>query len=92
MGKREKEINAKYTVQRTKWEFSLIVQLVKNPPAMQESACNARDPRSIAGSGRSPGEGNGNPLQCSCLENPVEKEPGGLQTTWVARLDSRLSN
>ena len=36
----------------------------------KESACNAGDPGSILGSGRSPGGGNGNPLQCSCLENP----------------------
>ena len=36
----------------------------------KESACNARDLGSIPGSGRSPGEGNGNPLQYSCLENP----------------------
>ena len=34
------------------------------------SACNVGDLGSIPGSGRSPGEGNGNPLQCSCLENP----------------------
>ena len=34
------------------------------------SACNSGDPGSIPGSGRSSGEGNGNPLQCSCLENP----------------------
>ena len=32
----------------------------------------------IPGSGRSPGEGNGNPLQYSCLENPMTEEPGGL--------------
>ena len=36
------------------------------------SACNAGDPSSITGSGRSPGEGNGNPLQYSCLENPMD--------------------
>ena len=36
------------------------------------SACNAGDLGSIPGSGRSPGEGNGNPLQYSCLENPIE--------------------
>ena len=36
------------------------------------SACNAGDPGSIPGSGRSPGEGNGNPLQNSCLEDPME--------------------
>ena len=34
----------------------------------KESACNAGDPGLILGLGRSPGEGNGNPLQCSCLE------------------------
>ena len=36
------------------------------------SACNAGDPCSIPGSGRSPGEGNGNPLQYSCLENSMD--------------------
>ena len=37
------------------------------------SVYNAGDPGSIPGSGRSPGEGNGNPLQYSCLENPVDR-------------------
>ena len=36
------------------------------------SAYNAGDPALIPGLGRSPGEGNGNPLQCSCLENPMD--------------------
>ena len=35
------------------------------------SACNARDPASIPGLGRSPGKGNGNPFQHSCLGNPM---------------------
>ena len=48
--------------------------VVKNLPA------NAGDVGSILGSGRSPGEGNGNPLQYSCLENPWTEEPGGLQS------------
>ena len=39
----------------------------------KESALNAGDPGSIPGSGRSPGEGNGNPLQYSCLENPMDR-------------------
>ena len=39
----------------------------------KESACNAADPGSIPGSGRSPGEGHSNPLQYSCLENPMDK-------------------
>ena len=41
---------------------------------VKESASNAGDPSSIPGSGRSPGEGNGNPLQYSCLENPMDGE------------------
>ena len=45
----------------------------------KESACKARDPDLIPGSGRSPGEGNGNPLQYSCLENPMDRGACGLQ-------------
>ena len=50
--------------------------MVKNLPA------NARDNRMglILGSGRSPGEGNGYPLQDSCLGNPMNGGPGGLQS------------
>ena len=44
--------------------------MVKNPLA---SAGDIRDMGSIPGLGRSPGEGNGNPPQCSCLENPMER-------------------
>ena len=39
----------------------------------KESACKAGDPDSIPGSGRSPGEGNGNPLQYSCLKNSMDR-------------------
>ena len=39
----------------------------------KESACNAGDPGSIPGSGICPGEGNGNPLQYSCLENSMDR-------------------
>ena len=52
---------------------------------VKASACNAGDLGSIPGSGRSPGEGNGNPLQYSCLENPME-EPGGLQSMGSQRV------
>ena len=41
-------------------------------PVGEESACNAGDTGSVSGSGRSPGEGNGSPLQYSCLENPMD--------------------
>ena len=47
-----------------KVQVSLVAQMVK------ESVCNAGDPGLIPGSGRCPGERNGNPLQYSCLENP----------------------
>ena len=39
----------------------------------KESACNARNSGSVPGPGRSPGEGNGNPVQYSCLENPMDR-------------------
>ena len=45
----------------------------------QSSACNAGDLDLIPGLGRSPGEGNGNPLQYSCLENPMDR--GAWQAT-----------
>ena len=57
-----------YTVQE--WA-SLMAQMVKNQPAM-------RKPRFYPGSGRSPGEWNGYPLQYSCRENPMV--PCGLQS------------
>ena len=45
----------------------------------KEYAYNTEDAGLIPGSGRFPGEGNGNPLQHSCLENSMKEEPGGLQ-------------
>ena len=45
-----------------------------------DSACNAGGTVPISGSGRSPGEENGNPFQYSCLGIPWTKEPGGLQS------------
>ena len=46
---------------------------------VKDSACNARDPGSISGSGRSPREDNGNPHQYSCLQNPMDR--GDWQAT-----------
>ena len=52
-------------------------------PDGKESACNARNPSSLPGSGRSPGEQNGYPLQYSCLENSMDiEETGRLQSLW----------
>ena len=57
--------------------------MVKNPPA---KAGNVRDVDSIPGSGRSPGEGHGNPLQYSCLENSMDRE--ACQAVWSIGLQS----
>ena len=51
---------------------SLVAQSVKNSLAMQETACDTVDWGSIPGSGRSSGDGNGNPLQYSCLGNRMD--------------------
>ena len=52
------------------------------------SACNAGDPGSIPGLGRSPGEGNGNPLQYSCLENPMDRGAWRATVHGVAESDT----
>ena len=58
----------------------LIAQLVK------ESACNAADPGSIPGLGRSPGEGSGNPLQYSCTEKAMDRGAWQATVHGVARV------
>ena len=52
---------------------SLVAQMIKNLPAMQETVCTAGDTSLIPGSARSSGEGNRYPLQYSCLENPMHR-------------------
>ena len=56
------------------------------------SAYNAGDPHSIPGSGRSPGEGNGNPLQYSCLENPMDGGAWQAAVHGVAESQTRLND
>ena len=57
----------------------------------KESPCNAGDLGSICGSGRSLGEGNGNPLQYSCLENPMDRGAWWATVRGVAKeLDTTL--
>ena len=56
-----------------------------------ESACNATDPGSIPGSGRFSGKGNGNPLQYSCLENPMNGGAWKAIVCGVAKSQTQLS-
>ena len=55
-------------------------------------AYNARDQGLIPGSGRSPGEGNGNPLQYSCLENPMDRGDWLAIVHGVAKSQTRLND
>ena len=64
---------------------SLVAKTVK-------SLSNAGDPGSIPGSGRSPGEGNGNPLQYSCLESPMERRVWQATVHGVTKSQTRLNN
>ena len=57
----------------------------------EESACNAGDLGSIPESGRSPGEGNSNPLQYSCLENPMHRGAWWATVHGVAKSWTQLS-
>ena len=68
------------------WWASLVAQMLKNLPAMQETWV------SIPGSGRSPREGNGNPLQYSGLGNPMERGAYGVTVHGLAKSQTRLSD
>ena len=57
----------------------------------KESAGNAGDPGSIPGSGRSPGEGKGNPLQYACLETPMERRAWWATVHGVTRVGHDLA-
>ena len=74
---------------------SQVVPLVKNPPA---NAGSISDEGLIPGLGRSPGGGHGNPLQCSCPENPMDRRAGRLivhrvtkSLTWLKQLSLHTS-
>ena len=59
--------------------------------AGKESACTAGDPGSVLGLGRSPGKGNGNPLQYSCLEDPMDRGAWQATVHGVARVGHNLA-
>ena len=90
---REKRCIERKTRTRSKLSFALSQRGWGFPHSSvdTESACNAGDLGSIPGTGRSPGEGNGSPLQYSCLENPMDR--GAWQATihGVARVGHDLA-
>ena len=59
--------------------------------SVKEHACNVGDIGSIPGSGRSPGEGNGNPLQSSCLGNPMDSVAWWATVHGVAKNSHNLT-
>ena len=65
---------------------SQVALVVKNPPA------NTGDSGSIPGSGRSPGGGNGIPLQCSCLENSMDRRARQVTVHGVTKSQTRMSD
>ena len=71
---------------------SLVAQSVKNPPAMQETTCNAVDLGSIPGLRLSSGEGNDNPLQSSCLENPMDRKAWQATVHGIIKSQAQLSD
>ena len=80
---------SEFILQADGWEKSMLQHIRSGFPGGSEvkvSAWNAGDLGLILGSGRSPGEGNGNPLQYSCLENPMEGGAGGLQSMGSQRV------
>ena len=75
------------------WKFDL--KWILGFPGGSEvkaSACNIGDLGSIPGSGRSPGEGNGSPLQYSCLENPMDRGAWQATVHGVAKSQTPLSD
>ena len=56
----------------------------------KEPACNAGDPGSVPGLGRSPGEGNGNPFHYSCLEKPMDRGAWRVTVHGVTKSGTRL--
>ena len=68
---------------------SQVALVVKNPPA---NAGGARDAGSIPGLGKSPGAGSGNPLQYSCLQNPMDREAWQATVHGAAKSQTQLSN
>ena len=77
------------------WQLTCCLQTIVGFPCSsvsKESACSAGDMGSIPGLGRSPGEGNGNPLQYSSLENLMDRGAWWAAVHGVAKSRARLSD
>ena len=72
--------------------YRIIYIMLPGGSEVKAFACNAGDLGSISGSGRSPGEGNGNPLQYSCLENPMDGGAWKATVHGVAKSRTRMSD
>ena len=70
----------------------VVIHTVTGDSEGKEFTCNAGDPVSIPGSGRSPGEGHGNPLQYPCLENPHGQRSLVGYSPWVTKSQTWLND
>ena len=77
--------SASQLVSKASWLYQLSFKGFPHSSVDKQSACNAGDPGSIPGWERSPGEGNGNPLQYSRLENPTDRGAWQASVHGVAR-------
>ena len=84
---------AEHSKDRAKCSFTPegVIPLFPYSSEGKESACNARDPSLIPGLGRSSGEGNGNPLQYSCMENPMDRGAWQATVHGIARVGHDLA-
>ena len=71
--------------------FGLTIKNHYDSSVGKSSACNAGDPGLILGLGRSPGEGNDNPVQYSYLENPMDREAWQATVRGIARVGHDLA-
>ena len=76
-------------ISKALWSAFQVALVIKNPPA---NAGDVGDPGSIPGSGRSPGEGNGKPLQYSCLKNPMDRGVWRATVHGAAKSRTQLSD
>ena len=72
--------------------FIVTVPFASVPSDYKESACNAEDPGSLPGSGRSPGKGNGYLVQCSCLENSTDRGAWWTTVDGITKSQTQLTD